>query len=92
MVPIQDVVPVPQAAAEEEGPRRSSQLARQSEGLYINILEKALRMKKREESSSSCTSKVSKVKSKIDQEEDSGSIPPFLEVDQLIRLGKDWLR
>jgi hypothetical protein len=47
------------------------------------------REREREESSSSYASKVSKAKSKMDQEEDNNSILSFLEVDQLIQLGKD---
>jgi hypothetical protein len=65
-------------------------LAQKSEGLYVNILEKALKKKKREESSSSCASKASTAKSKMEQEVGSGSAPPFMGIDQLIHLGKDY--
>jgi hypothetical protein len=91
-VPLHDIIPIPQATPNaEEGPQHYSRLARQFEGLYVNILEKPLkkREREREESSSSYASKVSKAKSKMDQEEDNNSILSFLEVDQLIQLGKD---
>jgi hypothetical protein len=95
-VPLHDIIPIPQATPNaEEGPQHYSRLARQFEGLYVNILEKPLkkrereREKKKKETSSSYASKVSKAKSKMDQEEDNNSILSFLEVDQLIQLGKD---
>jgi hypothetical protein len=45
--------------------------------------------KKRDASSSSCASMVSKVKSKKAQEDASNSIPLLLNMEQLIRLGRD---
>jgi hypothetical protein len=67
MAPVQGIaldhliVPV-----QELGPRRSTRLASQSQGLYVNILEKALTKKKKEDSASSCASKVSKASSNND--------------------------
>jgi hypothetical protein len=54
-VAIQDPAQVPDLAPalQESGPRRSYRLAIQSQGLYVSILEKALKKKKREDSASS---------------------------------------
>jgi hypothetical protein len=75
------------------GPRRSSHLADQAQGLYVNILEKALKKKKREDSElSTASSKMGngvQPTPKNDQEEDSNMIPPQLTTEQLVRLGRE---
>jgi hypothetical protein len=88
MVPLAEVNPI----LVPSGPRRSSRLADQTQGLYVNVVEKALKKKKREESTISDTSKTSKTckaSAKDDQDASSSNMPPPLTVHQLIRLGRE---
>jgi hypothetical protein len=74
MIPLQELVHVP-----EEMPRRSSRLAKKSQGLYINAMDKAMRKKKKEAVVISNTSKSGKSSSTSghDQEENSKITPPI---------------
>jgi hypothetical protein len=91
--PVLEPEPDPEPLPENLGLHHSSRLADQAQGLYVNILEKALKKKKREDSElSSASSKMGRgvrPTLKNDQEEDSNMIPPQLMAEQLVRLGRE---
>jgi hypothetical protein len=89
MIPVHVLHPEP----EYSGPFRSTRLAEKTQGMYVSVLEKALKKKKkREEAAMAGASKSSKIGNSSTEsagDAESKSVPPLLTVDQLVRLGKD---
>jgi hypothetical protein len=84
--PMIEMVPLQEVPLQQGGIRRSTRLAERSQGLYSNVLEKALK-KKREESTSSGTSKNPKATRAAKQDTASTSAVPHLLPDKLLRMG-----
>jgi hypothetical protein len=71
---------------QQHGPRCSTHLSKQSGGLYISVLEKAL--KKKEGATRSNTGKRPK-KAGASSSQNNTSVPPPLLVEQLIQIGRE---
>jgi hypothetical protein len=86
MIPLQELSQGP-----EEKTRRSSRLAKKSQGMYINAMDKAIRKKKNEAAVISGTTKSGKSSSNSgqDQEEDSKITPPFLLAEEVVHMRKE---
>jgi hypothetical protein len=89
MIPLQELIQEP-----EERTRRSTRLAKKSDGMYINDVEKAMKKMKKEVNAISATSKSSKTSKNSsalgqDQEESSRAPSPFLLAEELARMGQE---
>jgi hypothetical protein len=89
MIPLQELIHEP-----ADRPHHSTRLAKKLEGMYINAVEKAMKKKKKEVNAISGTTKSSKSSKPSsagsqEQEENIKTVPPFLLVEELIRMGQE---
>jgi hypothetical protein len=88
LAPVEVAAQVILPGLEEPTPRRSSCLAEQTTGMYVNVLEKALKKKKMDDSPISVASRTSKNSCESENGMVS-SAPPPLTMEQLVRLGRE---
>jgi hypothetical protein len=88
LAPVEVVAQVILPGLDEPAPRHSSRLAEQTNGMYVNVLEKALKKKKMDDSPISAASRTSK-NSRESENGRGTSAPPPLTIEQLVCLGRE---